>query len=164
MKSAIDEALETNHNKFDGKDMKEDDDMPNLPMIPAAKFQVVIKDVDAIDVEQDTKDDYTNARNVAASLLEQQQELIKSMTLFLNTCPSPRAFEVMNNMMKTADELGKRLLGVQIQLKEAQEEAQSHSGGKGGDTFVFTGGPSNILKALEKAAVVENDFLDGETE
>jgi hypothetical protein len=162
MTSAIDKALETNHDKFDSENPAPEEDQTVFPIIVMAETPIAVKNIEAIDVDQDIKDDYTHSRNVAASLLEQQQELIKSMVSFLNTCPSPRAFEVMNNMMKTADELGQRLLGVQVQLKEAQAEEQAAGGKKEGDTFIFTGGPSNILKALEKAAKVEKEVIEGE--
>lgn len=161
MKSVIDEALETNHNRFDTDYEKpETEDDETFPLMAIAKKAVAVKDVEELNVEQDIKDDYTNARNYTQQLLEQQQELIKSMANFINTVPSPRAYEVMNNMMKTASEMSERLLGIQKQLKEIQEEEAGSGNRKDGDTFIFTGGPTNILAAIKKAAEAEKKVID----
>jgi len=172
MKSIIDEALETGHNRFDrgGPDRRRKDEhdedgdnknVRNLPLVPSKAPVEKQEGVSEIDTKQDIKDDYTNARAISYSLIEQQQQLIKGMIEFLNACPSPRAYEVVNQMMKTATDMTERLLGVQNQLKEAQEESRRASGeGKGGDTFIFQGGPTAILKQLKKAEEAEKRIID----
>lgn len=172
MKSIIDEALETGHNRFDrkaagGRDKEHEDaqeenrNLRNLPIMRVTDPVEREEGVEELEVAQDLKDDYTHARKISLGLLEQQQELIKSMANFLNAAPSPRAYEVMNQMMKTAMEMSKDLLGLQSQLNEAKGEKASGGEGKGGDTFIFNAnGPSEILKKLEEAAEAEKKVID----
>lgn len=170
MKSVIDEALETGHDRFkrgeprDNRGEEGEEENRNIRSLPVVQSKPPVEyeeKVDELDTKQDIKDDYTNARNIGMQLLEQQQILIQGMTDYLNACPSPRAYEVINNMMKTASEMTERLLGVQTQLKEAQAEARKSGGtGEGGDTFIFAGGPSEILKQVKKAAEAEEKIID----
>lgn len=158
MKSmSIDDALESKKPSEAHEADEADDNL--FPLMEVKEAPLRVKDVDSLNIEQDIKDDYTNAREAAQHLLEQQQSMIKSMVDFCNTCPSPRAYEVMNNMMKNGSDMVDKLLAIQIQLKEAQEEAES-LGSNSGDTYVFTGGPSSILAEIKKAAEAEAKVID----
>jgi hypothetical protein len=84
--------------------------------------------------------------------------MIKSMGNFLNSAPSPRAYEVLNNMMKTAMEMNRDLMGLQQDLKKLQDtqEPESSSSKQGqSNTFIFTGGPAEILDQLDKNEVID---------
>ena len=164
MKSNIDEALETNHNRFDddGDQPRPEDNknVRNLPVIKELPEVVAVDNVEEPETEQHVKDDYTLARDMQRKLLLQQQELITTMQSFVNAAPSPRAFEVMNNMMKTAAELAERLLEVHKQLKDINDESPKGGGSGQSDTYMFVGGPTEILKQMADAVQKETKIID----
>lgn len=168
-RSAIDEALETGHNRFDKGDpvdkereeSEESRNVRNLPALPTKEPVAISKDVAELDTEQDIKDDYEYSRKVNIALLDQQQEIINGMTNLINAAPSARAYEVLNNMIKNAAEMARDLLAVQKNLREAQGKpvGENPSGG-GGDTYNFIGGPTQIVKELKKAMEAEKKVID----
>jgi hypothetical protein len=167
MKSDIDNALETNHQRFDKFDpaANEAEEQETFPMMPINNPIAMVENVDDPEVDQNAKDDYNHARKISLNLLEQQQAMIQSMANFLNACPSVGAYDVMNRMMKTTMDMSRDLMGLTGKLREAQGIAKPGSGApqapqKGGDTFVFAGGPSEIMEKLKVAAEAERKILD----
>lgn len=166
-RSAIDEALETGHDRFKHGDPNPSEDereesrnVRNLPPMKVPDVVMPAKIEGNIDTEQDTKDDYTHARKIGITLLDQQQELIASMANFLNASPSARAYEVMNNIIKNAMEMSKDLIGLQVTLREAQGKPAGSENPSKGDTYNFIGGPTQIVKELKKAMEAEKRVID----
>lgn len=147
MKSIIDEALEGNNVPAPAEDVDELESFPPIRVLePIAK---PTEKVDEIDTNQDTKDDYVHARDVAHNLLEQQQEAVKSMIRFINECPSARGYEVLNQMMKTAQEMANNLMELQKQVKDNMPVPVKDDDEEGdGNTkiIILASGPGQILE------------------
>lgn len=160
--NAIDSALEkmSDVDKFPNAPAESISEDDLFPLVSIVEPKALVSGTEEINTDQDIRDDYINSRNVLLGLIEQQQELIKKYANFLNTCPSPRAYEVMDKMMKTASELSKELLAVQLQLKEVQDTSDGGSSKNTGDMFFFSGGPSHILDQIKKAAKAEKKVID----
>ena len=130
-------------------------------MLDVEEKVLVKTDVEEINSEQDLKDDYTLAREMARKLLLQQETLIEMMANFVNAAPSARGFEVFNNMMKTAAELTERLLAVHKQIKDIEAEDRGVGPqSKQGDTYMFMGGPTEILDKMAKAVHAETKVIE----
>lgn len=161
MKSDIEKALETNYQRFDNPSMEfepDGDDKPTFPLIPTVDHVPAVKNSEEPNVKQNSQDDYEYARNLAMTMLEQQQHLVKAMVNLCNAVPSARAFEVVNQMMKTTMDMSKDLMDLPKSLREAQGIKSSDKPEKtGGDTYVFAGGPTEILEKLAKAAKAEKN-------
>ena len=138
----ITEALE---GKLEG-----DEEYSGFPVMVISEPPVRKTNIVKLDTEQDLKDDYSYARDVILSTIEQQQELIKNMATFISAAPSPRAFEVINQMMKTATENAKDLVDLQKKLKDIQQEEQSKKSKQQGNTVIVVGGPMDILDRENK--------------
>jgi hypothetical protein len=152
---ALDDMLQMDYDPIPEEDMINSDFHPMAKVLEPVERQ---ENKEIIDTTQDVKDDYTTSREVAHNLLLQQQEMIKSMGNFLNTAPSPRAYEVLNQMMKTAMEMNRDLMGLQKDLQNLQKEEKKEETGAGTNiekAYVFTGGPSEILAQLDKNEVID---------
>ena len=174
MKRDIIEALEGNILRPPKHDTESYDEQPSFPLIVAKDpiESINKKDkIEDIDNKQDVKDDYTYARKISLNLLDQQQELIKSMVHFLNVCPSARGYEVINRMISDAQSMCGNMLTMQKQLQELQanekleelikknaEEPKTLPQSTS-QVFIFSG-PTEALDALDQKIIdikPEND-------
>jgi len=167
------EALEGNILRPPKHDTESYDEQPSFPMI-AVKEPVIQKEkIEDIDSKQDVKDDYTHARKISLNLLDQQQELIKSMVHFLNACPSTRGYEVINRMISDAQSMCGNMLTMQKQLQELQADERLEELLKKNaeepktlpqptaQVFIFSG-PTEALDALDQKTIditQENDEI-----
>lgn len=143
MKDAITDALEGNDFRFSDAE----EDLESHPAMTVVEPPKPVKGIAEIDTEQDSKDDYSMARNALVSILEQQQEAVKSMVEFVNGSPSARAYEVLNKMIETTADNANKLMDLQKTVKElkAQEKPKDEGQGSGDKIFIVGGGPVDLV-------------------
>lgn len=150
------------------------------PVFPVINIRDVIPletNVEDVNTVQDIKDDGAHARAVSHNILAQQQELIKSMAEFLNVVPSAQGYKVINEMMKSAQDMCKDMLVIQKTLKELQtdywqERALKAEAGESGisngelpeEKWIFNS-PAEALEAMESRIIdMEPEHTDNDAE
>lgn len=113
------------------------------------------------DVVTNAKDDYENVRRSLLELIVSGTASFDKLIKVANESESPRAFEVLSNMMRTLAEVNRDLMQLHKDAKEItapKEETPADSGG-GGDTIVFQGSTEELQKFLKTR---KKEMLDNE--
>jgi hypothetical protein len=107
----------------------------NLPDSPP-----LVKDIEVIKPDTNSKDadienDYKYARENLYNAIERGSDALEELVELAKQSQSPRAFEIVGQMIKTLTDANKDLLEVQKKVKDLKKQEQSK-------------GPNNVTNAL----------------
>ena len=107
----------------------------------------------------DIEDDYVKARKKLSALIDQGQEAIDGMLNVAKGSDSPRAYEVVGQLIKTTADTAKDLLDLQQKKKKLQVEDDKPQKIETQNNIIFSGSTQDLLKALkaEKAKVIDHE-------
>jgi hypothetical protein len=107
----------------------------------------------------DIEDDYLVARKKLNDLIGTSQQALEGMLNVALASDSPRAYEVVGQLIKTTGDAAKDLLDLQAKKKRLREEEPKKQSIDTQNNIIFSGSTSDLLKALkaEKAKVIEHE-------
>jgi hypothetical protein len=107
----------------------------------------------------DIEDDYNLARTKLNSTLEQTDQALQGMLNVALASDSPRAYEVVGQLLKIKGDAAKDLLALQNAKKKLREEEPKKQNIDTQNNIIFSGSTSDLLKALkaEKAKVIDHE-------
>jgi hypothetical protein len=112
-----------------------------------------------ISTGDDIEDDYLVARKKLNDLIGTSQQALEGMLNVALASDSPRAYEVVGQLIKTTGDAAKDLLDLQSKKKRLREEEPKKQSIDTQNNIIFSGSTSDLLKALkaEKAKVIEHE-------
>jgi hypothetical protein len=107
----------------------------------------------------DVDDDYNTARQKLKDLLEKGDQAIEGMLNVARGSDSPRAYEVVGQLIKVSADTAKDLMDVQAKTKKIREEVGKKQPIETQNNFVFAGSTQDLLKAIkaERIRTIENE-------
>jgi hypothetical protein len=108
----------------------------------------------------DIEDDYNVARNKLNELIDTSQRALEGMLNVALASDSPRAYEVVGQLIKTTGDTAKDLMDLQARKKKVlQDDSKKTQQIDTQNNIIFSGSTQDLLKALkaEKAKVIEHD-------
>lgn len=132
-------------------------------VIPEEKRELAEVKHSKDDVVTNAKDDYESVRKSLLELIVTGTASFDKLIKVANESESPRAFEVLSNMMRTLAEVNRDLMQLHKDAKDItapKEESQPANGdSSGGDTIVFQGSTEDLQKFLKdrKKQMLENE-------
>lgn len=107
----------------------------------------------------DIEDDYLVARKKLNDLIGKSQQALDGMLNVALASDSPRAYEVVGQLIKTTGDAAKDLLDLQAKKKRLREEEPKKQNIDTQNNIIFSGSTSDLLKALkaEKAKVIDHE-------
>jgi hypothetical protein len=107
----------------------------------------------------DVDDDYNTARQKLKDLLEKGDQAIEGMLNVARGSDSPRAYEVVGQLIKVTADTAKDLMDVQAKTKKIREEVGKKQPIETQNNFVFAGSTQDLLKAIkaERIRTIENE-------
>jgi hypothetical protein len=108
----------------------------------------------------DIEDDYNVARNKLNELISTSQRALEGMLNVALASDSPRAYEVVGQLIKTTGDTAKDLMDLQAKKKKVlQDDSKKSQQIDTQNNIIFSGSTQDLLKALkaEKAKVIEHD-------
>ena len=107
----------------------------------------------------DIEDDYLVARKKLNDLIGTSQQALEGMLNVALASDSPRAYEVVGQLIKTTGDAAKDLLDLQSKKKRLREEEPKKQSIDTQNNIIFSGSTSDLLKALkaERAKVIDHE-------
>ena len=108
----------------------------------------------------DIEDDYNNARNKLNELIGTSQKALEGMLNVALASDSPRAYEVVGQLIKTTGDTAKDLLDLQAKKKKIlQDDSKKTQQIDTQNNIIFSGSTQDLLKALkaEKAKIIDHE-------
>jgi hypothetical protein len=112
-----------------------------------------------ISTGDDIEDDYLVARKKLNDLIGTSQQALEGMLNVALASDSPRAYEVVGQLIKTTGDAAKDLLDLQSKKKRLRDEEPKKQNIDTQNNIIFSGSTSDLLKALkaEKAKVIDHE-------
>lgn len=98
------------------------------------------------DVKSDIKQDYEYSRETLTSLVDKGQEAIDSILELARETDSPRAYEVVGQLIKTVTDSAEKLMDIQKKLKDLEQEKTASSVT---NNALFVGTTNEVLTLLK---------------
>jgi len=126
--------------------------------VPVVVDQPAVPEI--ISTGDDIEDDYQIARKKLNALIDKSQQALDGMLNVALASDSPRAYEVVGQLIKTTGDTAKDLLDLQAKKKKLKEEDKPKN--QNIDTqnnIVFAGSTQDLLKALkaEKEKIIDHE-------
>ena len=153
--------MKTSNNKYDKLDaifgthmdevLNQKEQLPTV--IEEPELPVIVSTGD------DIEDDYLVARKKLNDLIGTSQQALEGMLNVALASDSPRAYEVVGQLIKTTGDAAKDLLDLQSKKKRLRDEEPKKQNIDTQNNIIFSGSTSDLLKALkaEKAKVIEHE-------
>ena len=123
------------------KNMEEIFDLPETkPMVEVIDESRVTPMPKATIDQDDVMDDYHYARESLKNIIDSAQQSIDDLSSIASTSESPRAYEVLSDLMKTIVNANKDLLDLQRKVKQLKDDGEK---------------PSNVTNALFVGSTAE---------
>ena len=123
------------------KNMEEIFDLPETkPMVAVIDESRVTPMPKATIDQDDVMDDYHYARENLKNIIDSAQQSIDDLSSIASTSESPRAYEVLSDLMKTIVNANKDLLELQRKVKQLKDDGEK---------------PSNVTNALFVGSTAE---------
>ena len=123
------------------KNMEEIFDLPETkPMVEVIDESRVTPMPKATIDQDDVMDDYHYARENLKNIIDSAQQSIDDLSSIASTAESPRAYEVLSDLMKTIVNENKDLLELQRKVKQLKDDGEK---------------PSNVTNALFVGSTAE---------
>ena len=112
-----------------------------------------------ISTGDDIEDDYQVARKKLNALIDKSQQALDGMLNVALASDSPRAYEVVGQLIKTTGDTAKDLLDLQAKKKKLKEEEPKKQNIDTQNNIVFAGSTQDLLRALkaEKEKIIEHE-------
>lgn len=125
----------------------------NVPAVTQTAVPVIISTGD------DIEDDYQVARKKLNDLIDKSQQALDGMLSVALASDSPRAYEVVGQLIKTTGDTAKDLLDLQAKKKKLKEEEPKKQNIETQNNIVFAGSTQELLKALkaEKEKIIDHE-------
>ena len=139
---------------------------PNNYLSLDKTFNIEAKDVVPLESQlpvvtsgNDVEDDYNTARQKLKDLLEKGDQAIDGMLNVARGSDSPRAYEVVGQLIKVSADTAKDLMDVQAKTKKIREDVGKKQPIETQNNFVIAGSTQELLKALkaEKMRTIDNE-------
>lgn len=114
-----------------------------IPPIPSPPNPVIIPPVSK------EKNDYEYARQNMYDIIEKGQNALEDIVDIARQSESPRAFEVVTNLIKTLADANKDLMDLAKKNKELTKPDASNEGNKTVNNNLFVGSSSELLKMIK---------------
>jgi len=124
---------------------KIDDKLSEILNIEPSKNQEII-----IEPINDAQSDYDLSRSTIRSLVKKGEEALDDLLFVAKQSESPRAYEVVANMIKNISDVTKELVELQIRMKSLDEDKSKSTGGVTVQNAVFVGSTADLQKLLRK--------------
>ena len=123
------------------KNMEEIFDLPETkPMVEVIDESRLTPMPKATIDQDDVMDDYHYARENLKNIIDSAQQSIDDLSSIASTSESPRAYEVLSDLMKTIVNANKDLLELQRKVKQLKDDGEK---------------PSNVTNALFVGSTAE---------
>lgn len=125
--------------------------------VPAVVSQPAVPEI--ISTGDDIEDDYQVARKKLNDLIDKSQQALDGMLNVALASDSPRAYEVVGQLIKTTGDTAKDLLDLQAKKKKLKEEEPKKQSIETQNNIVFAGSTQELLKALkaEKEKIIDHE-------
>jgi hypothetical protein len=125
--------------------------------LPAVVEAPVVPEI--VSTGDDIEDDYNLARTKLNSTLDQTDQALQGMLNVALASDSPRAYEVVGQLLKIKGDAAKDLLALQNAKKKLRQEDPKKQNIDTQNNIIFSGSTSDLLKALkaEKAKVIDHE-------
>lgn len=131
---------------------------PNAPQtMPVVSSSSTVPAI--VSTGDDIEDDYQVARKKLNDLIEKGQQALDGMLNVALASDSPRAYEVVGQLIKTTGDTAKDLLDLQAKKKKLKEEEPKNQNIETQNNIVFAGSTQELLKALkaEKEKIIDHE-------
>jgi hypothetical protein len=119
-----------------------------------SKLEKVDPEEDPKSLISDIKKDYEYSRGNFYSIIEKGQEAINSVLELAQETESPRAYEVVGQLIKNVSDATDKLMELQKKLKDIEEVKQS-SGPTNVTNALFVGSTAELSKLLKNKLTPE---------
>ncbi len=125
--------------------------------VPAVVAQPLVPEI--ISTGDDIEDDYQVARKKLNDLIDKSQQALDGMLNVALASDSPRAYEVVGQLIKTTGDAAQDLLKLQQAKKKLKEEEPKKQNIDTQNNIVFAGSTQELLRALkaEKEKIIEHE-------
>jgi hypothetical protein len=154
--------MKPTNNQYDKLDAIFGTHMDEVLSSKEEKLPAVVEDPlvpQIISTGDDIEDDYLVARKKLNDLIGTSQQALEGMLNVALASDSPRAYEVVGQLIKTTGDAAKDLLDLQSKKKRLRDEEPKKQNIDTQNNIIFSGSTSDLLKALkaEKAKVIEHE-------
>jgi len=154
--------MKPTNNQYDKLDAIFGTHMDEVLSSKEEKLPVVVEEPlvpQIISTGDDIEDDYLVARKKLNDLIGTSQQALDGMLNVALASDSPRAYEVVGQLIKTTGDAAKDLLDLQAKKKKLREEEPKKQNIDTQNNIIFSGSTSDLLKALkaEKAKVIDHE-------
>ena len=154
--------MKPTNNQYDKLDAIFGTHMDEVLSSKEEKLPVVVEEPlvpQIISTGDDIEDDYLVARKKLNDLIGTSQQALEGMLNVALASDSPRAYEVVGQLIKTTGDAAKDLLDLQSKKKRLRDEEPKKQNIDTQNNIIFSGSTSDLLKALkaEKAKVIEHE-------
>lgn len=106
-------------------------------------------------VEMDADTDIQYARDNLYELIEKSKDIFDDMSIMVKQAQDPRAYEVLNNVIKNMSDLNKSLIDLHKKKKDISPKTSKNSDVNSQDPTVvnnnlFVGSTAELLKMIEE--------------
>ena len=146
-----------NYKDLDALFGTESTETPVVPTLPVVQTQTTVPAI--VSTGDDIEDDYQVARKKLNDLIEKSQQALDGMLNVALASDSPRAYEVVGQLIKTTGDTAKDLLDLQAKKKKLREEKGKTQNIDTQNNIVFAGSTQELLKALkaEREKVIDHE-------
>lgn len=140
-----------------GTDTTETPEAVETTAVPVVITQSTVPAV--VSTGDDIEDDYQVARKKLNDLIDKSQQALDGMLNVALASDSPRAYEVVGQLIKTTGDTAKDLLDLQAKKKKLKEEEPKKQNIETQNNIVFAGSTQELLKALkaEKEKIIDHE-------
>lgn len=130
----------------------------HMDIIPKKEETLPAK-VEPVSTGDDIEDDYNVARKKLNELIDKGQEAIDGMMNVARGSDSPRAYEVVGQLIKTTADTAKDLMDLQQKKKKLLDVDTKNQTIETQNNIVFAGSTKDLLKALksEREKIIDHE-------
>jgi len=154
--------MKPTNNQYDKLDAIFGTHMDEVLSSKEEKLPIVVEEPlvpEIVSTGDDIEDDYNLARTKLNSTLDQTDQALQGMLNVALASDSPRAYEVVGQLLKIKGDAAKDLLALQHAKKKLRQEDPKKQNIDTQNNIIFSGSTSDLLKALkaEKAKVIDHE-------
>jgi hypothetical protein len=126
-------------------------DVTPIPEDKKEKLPVLSVKYNEPDMKQDLTDAYQQSKENLQGIIDQGKDAMEEILNIAKAGQHPRAFEVYSGLLKNMTEANDRLLKIQKEMREMDEEKKKNTG-TNIDKAIFVGSTSELSKLLKNNA------------
>ena len=153
--------MKTSNNQYDKLDAifgtHMDEVLGQKEQLPTVVEEPALPEI--VSTGDDIEDDYQIARRKLNELIGKSEQALQGMLNVALASDSPRAYEVVGQLIKTTGDAAQDLLKLQAAKKKLREEEPKKQSIDTQNNIIFSGSTADLLKALkaEKAKVIDHE-------